>query len=91
MIKIKPKGFSGDCIKDSSEITKVKNFLKMVNKSNDGSQNDEILKDLVSLETILNHKKIATRQRENYNLMKNNLPDDYLLIELDYKQKVYLI
>jgi hypothetical protein len=91
LIKIKPKGFSGDCIKDSSEITKVKNFLKMVNKSNDGSQNDEILKDLVSLETILNHKKIATRQRENYNLMKNNLPDDYLLIELDYKQKVYLI
>jgi len=91
LIKIKPKGFSGDCIKDSSEITKVKNFLKMVNKSNDGSQNDEILKDLVSLETILNHKKIATRQRDNYNLMKNNLPDDYLLIELDYKQKVYLI
>jgi len=86
--KIKLIGFSGDSIKDSSDITSIKNFLITGNNPNDRNQSAEIFKDLDSLETIFTHKKIAKRQRESYNSMKNNLPEDYLFIELDYKQKV---
>ena len=84
--KVKAKGFNGYYINDDSDICEIKDFLN--SQSSDFPQFSEILKDLASLETIFNHKKIADRQRLSYEFMKNNLPEDYLFIEFDYKQKV---
>ena len=84
--KVKAKGFNGHSINDDSDISEIKDFLN--SQSSDFPQFSEILIDLASLETIFNHKKIADRQRLSYEFMKNNLPEDYLFIEFDYKQKV---
>ncbi len=46
------------------------------------------LKRLKEIELLDNHRSIADRQRECYNDMKEKIPSDYLLIELDFKQKI---
>lgn len=42
------------------------------------------------IESIDFHYSIAKRQRDAYNLMKNDLEEDYLLIEMDWKQKILI-
>ncbi len=37
-----------------------------------------------------NHRKTADRQRAKYNFDKQNLKNDQLLIELDWKQKIII-
>ena len=37
-----------------------------------------------------NHRKTADRQRKKYNFDKQNLKNDQLLIELDWKQKIII-
>lgn len=42
------------------------------------------------IENIDFHHSIAKRQRESYNQMRKNLEKDYILIEVDWKQKVLI-
>ena len=45
---------------------------------------------LVDIENLNDHKSIADNQRNSYNFFKNNLPEDTILIELDWKQKLLI-
>ncbi len=46
-----------------------------------------ILSEFKDYET---HRSIAKRQRDAYNLQKNSLDNDTILIELDWKQKILI-
>ncbi len=49
----------------------------------------QITADLIKIEAYLYHKKIAKRQRDSYNFLKNNIKEDELFFDLDWKQKVF--
>ena len=53
-------------------------------------RNLEIKTILNDIEYLNEHKKIADNQRNLYNVSKKNLPEDSLLIELDWKQKLQI-
>ncbi len=49
------------------------------------------LKSMLSdVKNLNDHKSIADNQRNSYNFLKNNLPEDSILIELDWKQKLLI-
>ncbi|CAF0809146.1 unnamed protein product [Brachionus calyciflorus] len=50
----------------------------------------EIEKVLSCIEVFDFHREIANRQRDSYNQMRENLEDDYILIEMDWKQKILI-
>jgi hypothetical protein len=45
---------------------------------------------LSDVKNLNDHKSIADNQRNSYNFLKNNLPEDSILIELDWKQKLLI-
>ncbi len=47
-----------------------------------------ILKQIDEIDAINGHVTIAQNQRDTYNQMINSLPADYILIEIDFKQKI---
>ena len=51
---------------------------------------NDILKRLDKVEILDWHQSIATRQRNKYNNMKEKLPEDYIFIEIDFKQKIVI-
>ena len=51
---------------------------------------NDILKRLDKIEILDWHHSIATRQRIKYNSMKEKLPEDYIFIEIDFKQKIVI-
>ena len=84
---VKSIGFSGGSLAEKADIENIRNFLQ--EKSNGSSTfNAYVSKNLDSLFAIFHHKELARRQRNSYQSMKNNLPEDYLFIDIDYKQKV---
>ncbi len=83
---VKSIGFSGGSLAEKADIENIRNFLQ--EKSNGSTFNAYVLKNLDSLFAIFHHKELARRQRHSYQSMKNNLPEDYLFIDIDYKQKV---
>ena len=83
---LKSISFAGDSLKDKNDIENIKAFLKA--KSDGTLFFVSIFQNLDSLSTIFHHKELASRQRNSYEYMKINLPEDYLFIDIDYKQKV---
>jgi hypothetical protein len=83
---LKSVSFAGDSLTDKNDIENIKTFLKA--KSDGTSFFLGIFQNLDSLSTIFHHKELASRQRSSYQYMKTNLPEDYLFIDIDYKQKV---
>ncbi len=45
---------------------------------------------LNDIENLDEHRSIAANKRNSYNYMKQNLPEDTLFIELDWKQKLLM-
>ena len=45
---------------------------------------------LNDVENLDEHRSIADNQRKSYNYIKQNLKEDCLLIELDWKQKLLI-
>ena len=83
---VKSIGFSGESLTEKADIENIRNFLK--EKSNGSTFYAYVSKNLDSLFAIFHHKELARRQRISYQSMKNNLAEDYLFIDIDYKQKV---
>jgi len=79
-------GFNGEIPVKKSDIESIREFLKS-NILNSAILL-EINKNLNNLLSIFHHKELAKRQRNAYESMRKNLPEDYLFIEVDYKQKV---
>ncbi|RMZ94586.1 hypothetical protein BpHYR1_020189, partial [Brachionus plicatilis] len=65
----------------------IKEFL-IINKS----RNDltELMNLFTKIESINLHFEISKRQREAYNSMRLNLDEDYIFIEMDWKQKIMI-
>lgn len=45
---------------------------------------------ILNIQDLDFHKSVANRQRDAYNSMKKNLENDYILIEIDWKQKIMI-
>ncbi|CAF1115489.1 unnamed protein product, partial [Brachionus calyciflorus] len=75
------------------ENDQEKNFNSMRDYLSNFYSNEEFqsIRDTVQYINQLDfHKTVASRQREAYNQMKNNLESDYILIEIDWKQKILI-
>jgi len=57
---------------DENEIIKANNLIEKLKK----------------VELLDFHKSIAQRQRDSYNYLRANVPEDTLFIEFDFKEKV---
>jgi len=69
----------------TSDLAEIrKHFQESVNTE----VNLSVIKKLDRIDILEWHRMVATRQRESYNRMKENIPYDYLFIELDWKQKL---
>lgn len=89
LVLVKSIGFDGENLKDSTDIKKIKKFIGDISlKTINDTLNKEIVKNLETLSHIFTHQDHAKRQRDRYKFMKDNLNDDEILIEMDYKQKV---
>ena len=62
--------------------------LSVIKRHFKKEKNEHILNSLESIEDLDWHLTVAKRQRNSYNQMKANVPEGYLFIELDYKQKL---
>ncbi|CAF0988080.1 unnamed protein product [Brachionus calyciflorus] len=83
----------GYAIKNGYDQAEERDFNLIAQYLSTLEENDEIqeIKTLINNINDLDfHKVIATRQRSAYNFMKSNLEDDYILIEIDWKQKILI-
>ncbi len=83
-------GFICGIPQNRSDIEKILKYIEVTAKSSPDFNNQlpELKNDVDSLLTIVYHKELARRQRDSYDYMRNNLPEDYLFIDVDYKEKV---
>ncbi|CAF0871784.1 unnamed protein product, partial [Brachionus calyciflorus] len=72
---------------DNSNFESILCNLSNLAENEELNEFRKLIKDIEYLDF---HKSIAKRQREAYNLMKNTLAEDYILIEIDWKQKILL-
>ena len=86
-------GFSEiNYISNESDFMQIKTFFKALEENRfeefEKGFFHNIFQQLNEIDAILFHMSIAKRQRNSYNLMKTNLSEDCIFIEMDYKQKV---
>ncbi|CAF0975069.1 unnamed protein product [Brachionus calyciflorus] len=68
-----------------NEYQKIKEYLIGIKSGHDLVH---ILNLGSKIESIDFHYSIAQRQRDSYNSMRNELEEDYILIDMDWKQKI---
>ena len=71
----------------SNDIITIKNYFS---KNGKVSMKLHIENIIEKIEILDWHFSIGKRQRDSYNKMKKDLPEDYLFIELDFKQKILI-
>ena len=82
-------GFDGTTLNEKCDVEKIRKFLEIKKvEDNNIILFSEITKSLDSLWTIFHHKELATRQRNSYHYMRDNLTLHDVFIVIDYKQKV---
>ena len=64
------------------------NLLKSNSKSDGLNNVKKILERLRKIELLDFHYNISRRQRESYNRLKQNVPDDTIFLELDFKERI---
>ena len=82
-------GFDGKTLNEKCDIEKIKEFLQTQQiETRDKLFFKDISKNLDSIWAIFHHRELATRQRNSYQNMRNNLTSNDVVIVIDYKQKV---
>ncbi len=64
------------------------NLLKSNSKSDQINDVKKILERLKKIELLDFHYNISRRQRDSYNRLKQNVPDDTVFLELDFKERI---
>ena len=81
----------------SGDLSEFKQFLSkrlielLKNESNDESEIKEInslISKIKKVELLDFHHSISKRQRESYNFLRTNIPNDTIFIEFDFKEKI---